>query len=384
MTLQRRRVVVAGAALVAAAHVPAQTPGAVHTLLPGQSLQQLVRNARDGDRIDIVAGAHRGQVAVIEHHRLALRGVGGRPVLHADGRDAEGKAMLVVRGGDITVDNIEFRGARVADRNGAGIRFERGRLVLTRCAFFDNENGLLAGNDAAAELQLIDCDFGAAPAATPLPHLVYVGRIARFTLHGCRVAGGRDGHLVKTRARANHILYNQLVDGAEGRASYELEFPNGGLAFVVGNVIGKGRDSSNAVLLSYGSEGPVDDREHGLFMAHNTLVNAGLKPAVFVRVAALPQPAAQRFVNNLMVGLGVAELALADATQGNVTVPAAALVDADTGAYALAAGSWLRDRGVAPGSARGMSLVPQAEFTPPVGTRSIAARDRWSPGAYQG
>jgi hypothetical protein len=48
-------------------------------------------------------------------------------VLHADGLHAEGKALVVVRGGRRPrVENIEFRGARVPHGNGAGIRFERG------------------------------------------------------------------------------------------------------------------------------------------------------------------------------------------------------------------------------------------------------------------
>lgn len=350
---------------------------------PGDSLAQAVARAADGDRIDIVAGAHRGQVAVIAHKALTLRGVGGRPVLHADGRDAEGKAILVVRGGDVRIENIEFRGARVADRNGAGIRFERGRLVVARCAFFDNENGILAGGVRDAELAVEDSVFGLAPAGTPLPHLIYVGAIARFTLRGSSVSGGRSGHLVKSRARVNHITANRIVDGAAGQAAYELEFPNGGLAFVVGNVIGQSRDTTNPVLVSFGAEGASDDREQGLFMANNTLINDGLRPAVFVRVQALPRPVEQRFVNNLSVGLGVGELALTDLTQGNFTAPSGVLQDAAVGAYGLNDGAFLRGRGVDPGTARGVSLAPLAEFAAPAGTRAVAPPTRWSPGAYQ-
>ena len=101
--------------------------------------------AADGDTIEVMPGEYRGDVAVITQRQLTIRGIGRRPVFSADGRDAEGKAIWVVRDGDIRVENIEFRGARVADGNGAGIRFERGRLHLLRCAFFDNDIGLLSG-----------------------------------------------------------------------------------------------------------------------------------------------------------------------------------------------------------------------------------------------
>lgn len=366
---------------LAAAAEPRPAPSTI-LVKPGDSLEQALRRATDGDRIDILAGEHRGQVAVIGHKRLTLRGVGGRPVLHAGGRSAEGKAILVVRDGDILIDNIEFRGARVADGNGAGIRFESGRLQVERCAFFDNQNGILAGNAGDAELSVIDSEFGNAPAATPLPHLLYVGRIARFSLSGCRFAGGRDGHLVKSRARHNQLRSNQLVDGAGGQAAYEIEFPNGGIVYLIGNVIGQSATSTNPVLLSFGAEGS-DDREQGLFVAHNTFINAGLRPAWFVRLHKLPQPLERRFVNNLYIGLGVTDVAWADIAQGNFLASSAVLEDAEVGAYALARDSLLRGRGVAPGRGRGVALAPLAEFTPPLGSRALAAPLRWSPGAYQ-
>ena len=45
-----------------------------------------------------------------------------------DGRSGEDKAIWVVRGGNVRIENIEFRGARAADGKGAAIRFEKGLL----------------------------------------------------------------------------------------------------------------------------------------------------------------------------------------------------------------------------------------------------------------
>ena len=47
--------------------------------------------------------------------------------------------------------------------NGAGIRFERGRLTLRRCRFTDDENGVLTGNFADSELTIADSEFSHAP-----------------------------------------------------------------------------------------------------------------------------------------------------------------------------------------------------------------------------
>ena len=44
-------------------------------------------------------------------------------------------SVYVLRSGSFDVENVAFEGARVPDLNGAGIRFERGRLTLRRCRF---------------------------------------------------------------------------------------------------------------------------------------------------------------------------------------------------------------------------------------------------------
>lgn len=295
------------------------------TLAPGQHLAAALAQAADGDTIEITAGTYRGEVGVITHKRLTLRGVGGRPVFLADGRSAEGKGIWVVRDGDIRIENIEFRGARVADRNGAGIRFERGRLQVLRCAFVDNENGILTANFADAELSISDSDFSAAPPDTPLPHLLYVGRIAKLTVTGSRFSGGRDGHLLKSRARVSDIRNSRFVDGPGGQAAYELEFPNGGRVTVIGNVVSQSASTSNPTIVSFGTEG-YDDRPLALVFSDNTVINEAPRPATFLRVSAAGRPFEQKLLNNRFYGPG--DTGGASAALGNTTAPLSALAGA--------------------------------------------------------
>ena len=70
------------------------------------SFGDAVRIARDGDTIAIAPGEYRGDVAVITQKKLSIRAIGARPIFLADGRSAEGKAIWVVRDGDITIENI--------------------------------------------------------------------------------------------------------------------------------------------------------------------------------------------------------------------------------------------------------------------------------------
>lgn len=341
--------------------------------------------AREGDTIAILPGEYRGDVAVIAHKRLTIRGIGRRPVFVGDGKIAEGKAIWVVRDGKIDIDNIEFRGARANDGNGAGIRFERGRLKLTRCAFFDNESGVLTSNVESAELRIENSEFGKAPLhGTGLRHLLYVGRIAKLQVQGSRFHQGARGHLIKSRARESRIAYNLIVDGPRGTASYEIDLPNGGVATLIGNVIGQGAASENNAIVAYGAEGSHWERNQ-LDLSHNTLLNEQILPASFLRVWTnrLPPGLPIRAINNLTVGTGFFTFGLTGTFEGNQQVARNKLVDPDHHAFELGRDSGLRGRTIDPASLAIPELVPKAEFALPIGTVPIAAPSRWSPGAFQ-
>jgi hypothetical protein len=104
---------------------------------------QAARDARDGAVVEIDAGDYDGDVAVWRQNDLTLRGVGGRPHLRAAGRAAEGKAIWVIKGDRVTVENVEMSGARVPSRNGAAIRAEGAGLTIRNSRLHGNEMGLL-------------------------------------------------------------------------------------------------------------------------------------------------------------------------------------------------------------------------------------------------
>jgi hypothetical protein len=349
-----------------------------------KTIGEAARRARDGEVIEIQPGDYAGQPAVWTQDNLLIRGAGARPVMLAAGRDAEGKAIWVVRGGRVRIENIEFRGSRVPHGNGAGIRFEAGHLEVHACHFYDNQMGILTANRAEMSLTVSDSEFGAAPVdLEDLHHLLYVGRIGRFELRGSRFSGGYRGHLVKSRARENHVLYNWLVDGAGGRASYELEFPNGGLAYVVGNVIGQSAGSDNSAMLAYGAEGP-HWAENGLYAAHNTWLN-DLPAGRLLRVWDEKFPAGVEvwLLNNLNHGHGRFEPPARGRFEGNHGVPFHGLIDDGGERVRLSADSPLRGVVRPPGHARGIDLLPSAEFAFPLGSRPVRPGSRLAPGAFQ-
>lgn len=365
----------------------ALTPKATMVVGVGEKVATMGEAARlavDGEVIEVRPGIYRGQPAIWTQNKLIIRGMGERPVMLADGQSAEGKAIWVVRGGNVRIENIEFRGARVAAGNGAGIRFEKGNLTIDNCRFVDNEMGLLAANSVDLTLEVLNSEFLDAPRhAGLLHHLLYVGAIGKFVLQGSRFQNGYLGHLVKSRARENHILYNMLVDGPAGRASYELEFPNGGMAYVIGNVIGQSAGTDNPSLISYGAEGQRWP-ENGLYLVHNTLLNDKYE-GIFLSVWNEKFPAGTEVwaINNLTVGHGNFFQPAQGRFEGNHSISRGELI-ADGGVpLRLTNLAPLRGSVRPPGSVRGIGLLPEAEFSFPVGSRPIRVSSALSPGAFQ-
>lgn len=291
----RRRLLAAGLMMSGGRSMaqPPEASGRVWRVGPGQAIGRIadaIRLAGDGDTIEILPADYTGDVAVIHQRRLRLVGLGSgpqqRPRLLAAGHHAEGKAIWVVRAGDIQVSGLHFEGARVADRNGAGIRFESGRLHLSRCSFVDNQMGLLTGGDPDSSLTINDCDFANAPVNPgSLPHLLYVGHIGQLSVLRSRFRAGHEGHLIKSRARQTTLQGNLLDDGPTGQASYEIDLPDGGDALIEDNTVVQSAATRNTTMLSYGAEHPRWPSNQ-LVLRRNTFINRLPAGGWFVRVWA--------------------------------------------------------------------------------------------------
>lgn len=335
--------------------------------------------ARAGAIIEVDSGEYRADVAVWTQDRLTLRAIGGRVRLIAAGAAAEGKGIWVMRGGQMSVEGFDFVGARVPDRNGAGIRFEKGALRVRNCTFTDNENGILTSSQADAELVIENSEFGGNGYGDGRSHNLYVGAIARLTVTGSYFHHAKSGHLLKSRAAESHIYYNRLTDGPGGRASYELEFTNGGIAYVVGNIIQQGPQTENPHLISFGAEGYTWPKNE-LYLINNTLVDNRPEGGVFLRVQ--PGNVIVKAVNNLLVGPSRLESAGAGEYRNNFTVGRDEFESAAQEDYRLKRNSSLLGKAVVPGSANGVNLEPQAEYVHPQSTQPLNGK-RHNPGALQ-
>lgn len=342
------------------------------------TIADAARVAKDGDVVEIAAGDYRGDVAVWTQKNLTIRGVGGTPRLLAMGASAEGKGIFVVRGERVRIENLEFRGAKVRDKNGAGIRLEGGKLTVVGCRFLENENGILTSNNEQIELQIERSEFGHNGAGDGQSHNLYAGKISSLTVSGSYFHHAKVGHLLKSRARENRILYNRLSDEIAGRASYELEFPSGGMAVVIGNLIEQSSSSENFKIISIGAEGLAWPK-NALYLSHNTIVNDRPQGA---RMLDARDGVSVLAVNNVLVGRA-AKLDLPDQQSlGNVVGDWPDFVRPQRDDYRLRADSALFGVAEKAGFAANVDLTPTAEYVHPLQTRPIAPK-RWSPGAFQ-
>jgi len=346
-----------------------------------KTIGEAARLAQNGDTIEIDAADYVGDTAVWSASDIKIRGVNGRPRLIAAGRAAEEKAIWVVRGRDIVIEDIVFTGARVPHRNGAGIRLESGKLTVRRCLFIDNEDGMLVGNDPSTVLEIEDSEFAYNGAGDGQSHNLYVGAIQRLVVTGSYFHHGKVGHLLKSRARASLIQYNRLTDESGGRASYELEFPSGGFAVVVGNLIEQSEDTENPVVISFGAEG-YSWQQNELHISHNTIVNDRRQSGVFVSVKGDAENVNIR--DNILVGNGEMIIPPKFQPGTNWFLEKSDFADAAHLDYRLRASAAVVGMAKDPGFVAGVFLRPSREYVHPTSSIPLAPGQPLSPGAFQG
>lgn len=360
--------------------------GATLTVGPGKTYPApcaAIAAATAGDIIEIDAsGTYKGDVCSWSTDNLTLRGVNGRPKIDADGKNAEGKGTYVVHADHATLENLELFGASVSSGNGAGIRHQGKELVVRQMYFHDNENGILGSplKDGDGSVLIEESEFANNGRGDGQTHNIYLGPYGSMTMHSSYSHGAKIGHLLKSRARINHVLYNRITDEAGTTASYELDFPNGGLTYVIGNLIEQSDTTDNPNVLAYAEEGASNPDQH-LFVAHNTIVNDRAKGGTFFFIAqAVTEPAL--VANNLLLGQASVSTQASTVQQGNCvqSVADAKLVDAANFDYHLAAGSPCIDKGVDLANA---DLLPTEQYEHPMHTVARAAVGTIDPGAYE-
>ncbi len=188
-----------------------------------------------------------------------------------DGGACEGKATLVLRGTAAHVEGLIFQNIRVADRNGAGIRLEKGDLSVKQSWFRDSEQGILSGNDSAGEITVEKSTFtrlGGCPDGM-CSHSIYIGDYGSLTVNRCRFEAGTGGHYVKSRAARISVTQSSFDDSAGRETNYMIDLPGGAGGAITGNVFVQGRNKENySAFITVAPEGKTHP-SNGLQIADN-------------------------------------------------------------------------------------------------------------------
>ena len=202
-----------------------------------------------------------------------------------DGVACDDKAVLVLGGREARVEGLVFQNIAVPDGNGAGIRIERGDLVVRESLFRDSEQGILSASDPSASIRVEQSTFsglGRCEGERACAHSIYVGDYGSLSVERSRFERGTGGHYVKTRAPRVEIVDSSFDDSEGSGTNYMIDLSNGATGTIARNIFVQGRDKENyGTLIFVGPEGATNSSD-GLVVADN---EASLAPGARRRTA---------------------------------------------------------------------------------------------------
>lgn len=323
--------------------------------------------AKSGDVVEITGNTtYSGDVCGIAASNLTIRGVNGRPKINANGKNAMGKGIWVVSGSNVTVDNVEMYGAKVADKNGAALRLEGTGFTLRNAFLHDNENGILTGANTASNILIEYSEFGHNGYGDGYSHNLYIGNVGSLTFRYNYSHDANIGHNLKSRARVNTIVYNRFSSGvagstAIGKPSYEIDLPNAGTSYVIGNVIQQPASHSNPTMLAYGEEGASNPGKD-LYVVNNTFLNDDSSRGTFVQIGSGVTTAAL-LQNNIFGGTGTLSTQTSAVQKTNYRSVSPGFVSRSAWDLRPLANALVTNAGSVPGnSSAGVSLKAVAQY----------------------
>jgi len=189
-----------------------------------------------------------------------------------DGVVCEGKAALVLRGRAARVEGLVFANMRVPEKNGAGIRLERGNLDVAGSWFRDSEQGILTADDPSGTITVDKSTFtrlGTCEGGGGCAHSIYVGLYGALDVTGTRFEQGRGGHYLKSRS-AHVTVLDSSFDDSHGRGTnYMIDLPAGSTGRIAGNWFVQGNEKENhSAFIAVGAE-TIENSSDGLSISGN-------------------------------------------------------------------------------------------------------------------
>ncbi|MES3153248.1 right-handed parallel beta-helix repeat-containing protein [Sphingomonas faeni] len=229
---------------------PAFAQGSAPFTVDGQgfaTLQEAVSSIRMGTATILIAPGTYRQCAVQAGGHITFKAVKPGTAIF-ESVACEDKAALVLRGLGSVVDGLVFRGYRVSDGNGAGIRIELGDLTVSNSMFLDSQEGILGGQPTGQRIAIDRSTFsglGQCDQSPSCAHAIYLANNGSVTVTNSRFERGTGGHYVKLRSPTVTITDNSFDDTAGKKTNYMIDLPEGSTGLIARNTFVQGRNKEN-------------------------------------------------------------------------------------------------------------------------------------------
>jgi hypothetical protein len=211
------------------------------------TIDDAVQSVRMGTATILIAPGIYRQCTIQAGGRITFKAVQPGTAIF-EGEACEGKAAFVLRGQESIVDGLIFRGIRVDDGNGAGIRTEMGNLTVRNSMFLDSQEGILGGEPNGQRIVIDRSTFaglGQCEETVDCSHGIYLANQGSVTVTNSRFERGTGGHYVKLRAPNVSITDNSFDDTAGKKTNYMIDLPEGGTGLIARNTFVQGRNKEN-------------------------------------------------------------------------------------------------------------------------------------------
>ncbi|MGY4396524.1 hypothetical protein ACVWZA_001704 [Sphingomonas sp. UYAg733] len=211
------------------------------------NIDDAVQSVRMGTATILIAPGTYRQCTVQAGGRITFKAVRPGTAIF-EGTSCEGKAAFVLRGQESIVDGLVFRGIRVDDGNGSGIRTEIGNLTVRNSMFLDSQEGILGGEPTNQKILIDRSTFsglGQCDETADCSHAIYLANQGSVTITNSRFERGTGGHYVKLRVPNVSITDNSFDDTAGKKTNYMIDLPEGGTGLISRNTFVQGRNKEN-------------------------------------------------------------------------------------------------------------------------------------------
>ena len=211
------------------------------------TIDEAVQSVRMGTATILIAPGTYRQCTVQAGGRITFKAIEPGTAIF-ENKACEDKAAFVLRGEGSVIDGLVFRGIRVPDGNGAGIRTEIGDLTVRNSMFIDSQEGILGGHASGQKISIDHSTFAGLGQCDETPdcaHAIYLANQGSITITNSRFERGRGGHYVKLRI-PNVKISDNSFDDTEGRKSnYMIDLPEGATGLITRNTFVQGRNKEN-------------------------------------------------------------------------------------------------------------------------------------------